>query len=1184
MGKRKSLSKAETASGKKAKRAESESADEYDHGAKMVDPMIDVQSDESNDEDEEEGGSGVEAEDGVEDFDGPGEDDGADGVDARAATDSAGTQHASSSRPKRSLYAPPTLSELDALHPSSGTAFSLQLTALLDSTLLPNPHAALRTLLSAAHDLVLALPALPGVGPRKAAKRAGGLGWVGPEKLWPTDETKWTLGWDTPAEVLIGGGWGVVGGRKMGKGKMGPIDLIVVMPSAMFSAKDRTAFRYFHKRLHYLAVVKAALDRASTGGGALAGTTTAWATPYDFRRPIIILSAGKEQGLKHAVDIQIHAGLDAAVFPLAQLYPSKSLIRDPPASASAFASADADAAAAPAPQTSTSILHDTLHKRHVLHLHRLSQQLPSALAPFLALWHVWAARRGIPPARGGGGYVASQLLSWAVDGAALVDGDGATARVRRARGLGRGLSAYAALRAVWEQLATTDFAKTRVWVGDGDAEVPRDLIVAAFENVLVDTTGTVNVFAEWDRGEVDLLRHHARETLAALEAHADCFADIFLHSYAPTRVFDEYITVHAPPTAARPLSERAEHLYPRVAPVLRRGFADRAAVVHVTQTATTVTVGLILTAAATRVLEIGPQPESADAPAFRALWGERAELRRFKDGSIAESVVWELARPEDAARIPARIVAHLLGRHFAVPAAARYDRLDLARVLLVPDGAREAACVAGAEKLGFRPVLDAYDALYKCLKAAELPLSVLSVLPAAEALRYSSPLIPHALDLARAAFAPEATTYMPVHEVVLQFESSPRWPDDLAAIQALKLALLERLARAVAAGMRGAAADVELDAGASAIDDGASLRVRLPAGVAFRLRVHHARERVLLARALEPPPPNPLPTQLPAPPRRLVIPALARHTRRFVTAPAHHALVAPLHHRFPTYSTAARLLKRWAAAHLLAPHVPAEALELVAARAYVDPGVLGVPHSAPAAFWRTIDWLAAWDWAAEPLLVPLPEAFTDEQRTAAHAARAHADGWRICTPADPASARWFVGKAIAGRVRALARATAAAQAQLGSGGDGDPRALFRTPLESYDVVLHLAAHLPRAAEAVDPDAASWEGAFRPAEPRDVRVAFDPVGDYVRDIQRLYGDALLVFADPHGGRAVGLLWNPAKQPRALKALLGFSARPVPATDTRLGEGGTALVEVNRDAIVAEIARLGRGLVERVERRA
>lgn len=52
-----------------------------------------------------------------------------------------------------------------------------------------------------------------------------------------------------------------------------------------------------------------------------------------------------------------------------------------------------------------------------------------------------------------------------------------------------------------------------------------------------------------------------------------------------------------------------------------------------------------------RLVDLGPPADSPDAAAFRQLWGERAELRRFQDGSIREAVAWQCA-PGERHRIP----------------------------------------------------------------------------------------------------------------------------------------------------------------------------------------------------------------------------------------------------------------------------------------------------------------------------------------------------------------------------------------------------------------------------------------------------------------------------------------------------------------------------------------------------
>lgn len=53
-------------------------------------------------------------------------------------------------------------------------------------------------------------------------------------------------------------------------------------------------YRYFHKRSHYLAVIKKAIAKAFEGDAQLKEVHLEWAnTMDDARRPIIVLRAGK---------------------------------------------------------------------------------------------------------------------------------------------------------------------------------------------------------------------------------------------------------------------------------------------------------------------------------------------------------------------------------------------------------------------------------------------------------------------------------------------------------------------------------------------------------------------------------------------------------------------------------------------------------------------------------------------------------------------------------------------------------------------------------------------------------------------------------------------------------------------------------------------------------------------------
>ena len=88
---------------------------------------------------------------------------------------------------------------------------------------------------------------------------------------------------------------------------------------------------------------------------------------------------------------------------------------------------------------------------------------------------------------------------------------------------------------------------------------------------------------------------------------------------------------------------------------------------------------------------------------------------------------------------------------------------------------------------------------------------------------------------------PDVASYLPVHDVLITLESSGQWPDDLAAIQAMKAALYERMADVLSRRIPGAYARVAYDDDMAkdreAIHDHVALQLVLPAGFAFSLRI-----------------------------------------------------------------------------------------------------------------------------------------------------------------------------------------------------------------------------------------------------------------------------------------------------------------------------------------------------------
>jgi len=455
-----------------------------------------------------------------------------------------------------------------------------------------------------------------------------------------------------------------------------------------------------------------------------------------------------------------------------------------------------------------------------------------------------------------------------------------------------------------------------------------------------------------------------------------------------------------------------------------------------------VDVGLILDPKqAFRLVDHGPRADEDEelAQTFRDFWGEKSELRRFKDGSIQESVVWEVNAPAERVHIPLRIVEHVTLRDFGIKRVESigpsYDAL-----LTIPPSIGEYRGFPESTS-GFRSAMQAFDELVKEIKTMDLPLSLVSGTPVAEGLRYTSVFPPVPIPTSRLHSMPECARYTAVHEAVLMFEKSAKWPDDLGAIQKLKLAWFENLARSIMDKFDGSRAEVAIDDSTSPIEDNASLEILLPEGHAFRLRIYHDRERTLLERKFDD-------KTVQGFDRLEAQMALDLHIRRFVHAPQHHAAIMNMHHRYIGWSPSVRLVKRWCAAHMLSLYICPEVIELLVAHIFLRADAQTIPHTGPSGFVRTLDFIRNWEWKDEPLIVPLyaavgledpdaPAVFAKEKNEQAQKAfkesRALDPGmsngaWFIATEEDVRSTRWAgLGRMptpmIADRLRMLAKAS-----------------------------------------------------------------------------------------------------------------------------------------------------------------
>lgn len=442
-----------------------------------------------------------------------------------------------------------------------------------------------------------------------------------------------------------------------------------------------------------------------------------------------------------------------------------------------------------------------------------------------------------------------------------------------------------------------------------------------------------------------------------------------------------------------------------------------------------------------RTVEHGPSAENKqEAAAFRTFWGEKAELRRFKDGSILESLIWPSNLSESS--ITQLIVSYLLGRHVSpkIDGLITYINESFADLL------HERSMSSQQALSLFQPPMTAYNEMEASIRRLEgMPLQLRQISGVSSVLRNTSVFPP----LSARRLSSDAL------QVVVQFEGSGRWPDDLVAIQRTKIAILLKMSQLLNMSTQSVTTRLGLENQEYSTLNTAFLDVvRKDDGLAFRLRIQNEREQTLNERRLKD-------KTLGLQGREEAALALAEYKRNFVHAPLHTQTVRILCTRYPLLSQTIRLTKRWFASHLLSPHFAEELVEIFVIRIFVQPYPWQAPSSLRSGFLRTLLFLSRWDWRVEPLIVNISGelSLTDKESITTNF-----EAWRKIDPGlnrvvlfaasnlDLDGVTWTQkgpSKVVAARMTALARAACTAAQEAGFDLDAD----VRRYLASHDSLI-----------------------------------------------------------------------------------------------------------------------------------
>ncbi|KAL4751171.1 hypothetical protein BDW72DRAFT_193151 [Aspergillus terricola var. indicus] len=1064
------------------------------------------------------------------------------------ATASSGLKQAGSSKPARNTRssAVKEMALANGLYKSS--FFKLQLDELITESR-PSYDKRLSTIKDTLHDLKDLIeslperPAKPALEAEKEMRQLHGVTVPYPEPR-PGKDTKYAVMFARPANVNIVGSFALRTGLKTAAPYV--VDMSVTLPSSIFQEKDYTNYRYFHKRAYYVACIAAGIKEKKS---------TALDIVYEFQdgdalRPTILLQpAATESGhVRSKFQIRIITAVEETLFPISRTLPMKNNIRR---------GEEGESKSEPTPFYNSCLRSEAT----VALYHKLLSSAAQSCESFkdaCLLGRVWLKQRGFGSSsyKGGfGGFEWSVLMSF------LLESGGPNGKPV----LLNSYNSYQLFKATLQFLAGKDLTEPLLLSAS-------DVSFLSKGPVIYDGKRGLNVLYKMTPWSYSFIRREAGTTLRMLnESRDDNFEKVFiLNIDEPLLRFDRLVTLPVIGNDGLALFRQEREIYE----VLRRAMGDRVDLIYISSSspstwsvgtkgqrksvARSLYVGLLLNSEnATRVVDHGPSAEEKEAAAsFRAFWGEKAELRRFKDGSIRESLVWS-----ENSSIVHQILLHILKRHFHYgEGSIGYIGDDFDEQLKKSgDG------VVSYSSSAFQLIGDAFNSLEKSIQTMEgVPLTVRHLAPASSLLRYT------ALRVDRNHGA------VPVN-VVLQFESSARWPDDLVAIQMTKVAFLAKIGDALTDFSDFPSARVGLENEQSKILNNAFLDVTHASGIVFRLRIHHDREQTLLERQVKEQGRSPQAKQE-------IAYALSTYKRLFIHSPRLSQAIRTLCTRHPLLSPTIRLLKYWFSSHLFDAHVNEELIELMTVRTFTQPHPWETPSSAMTGFLRTLHFISRWDWQQEPLIIDLGGEL--DQATI-ESIRTHFAAWRNIDPAmnsvamfiasdvDPEGVTWtqyeMPPKVVAARICTLAKAVMKLVREQGP--RLDISQLFLPALEPYDFVIHLHPKLlhERSSSLVKFKNLSAPGvSAQPPKQAAVKA-------FVCDLQACFSPNILFFWGAEQLNIVAGLWNPQTLKKNWSLGLAYSTMP----DGMSSPASDSSVSINRTAMLNEISRLGSDMVSRIE---
>jgi len=266
----------------------------------------------------------------------------------------------------------------------------------------------------------------------------------------------------------------------------------------------------------------------------------------------------------------------------------------------------------------------------------------------------------------------------------------------------------------------------------------------------------------------------------------------------------------------------------------------------------------------------------------------------------------------------------------------------------------------------------------------------------------------------------------------------------------------------------------------------------------------------------------------------------------------HSSVYHDFHLRHYSYGNTVRLAKRWLHSHMFSRHFNDEIIELLVAYLYAVPRPYDEPHNPTIGFLRFLHLLSTFDFDRFPLIVDINKELKVDDYSSIQAfferAKIQNDAKTaifVATPYEKESI-WThncPSKLILKRIIRYAQHSEHILQGLLSFDTEEStqiswKTLFQTPFVDFDAIIQLDPHMipyydfnlnaqpkPKSKKKSIFDVPKYKN-VKSAENTGLLVGFNPIENYMDDLQARFKDVAVFFYDQLGGDKVGVVWNPS----------------------------------------------------------